>query len=205
VPVITDRLRNYATAIADPTRGMILLELDRAGELTATQLARRLELGTNNVYHHMRVLLSLGVVDSPRLVPGPTYVEKFYRINPELNAALRLDPTWFGEVQHTMTAEDRQALLVGVYLTMANVLRQAARHYGEMDAETLDRSFQRDHLNMTMINRVSREHLHARLEGIRTVLENTDRQFAEDLSPRLDVMLLAALPSWWDAGAESAE
>src|SRR5207248_140852 len=88
MPVIAQRLSQYAEAMADPTRGMILVELDRAGELTATQLARRLDLSPNNVYHHMRVLLQLEVVDPPRAVPGDTYVEKYYHINPEIRAAL---------------------------------------------------------------------------------------------------------------------
>src|SRR5215469_6699259 len=65
-------LRNTIEAMLDPTRGAILLELERAGEMTATQLARQLDLTANNVYHHMRVLSRLGILEPPRTVPGKT-------------------------------------------------------------------------------------------------------------------------------------
>jgi DNA-binding transcriptional ArsR family regulator len=202
MPAIAHRLRQYAEAIADPSRGTILLEIDRAGELTPTQIARRVGMTPNNVYHHMRVLFQLGVVDPPRIVPGDTYVEKYYHINPEIRAALRLDPQWYGEVQRTLTAEDRQALLVGVYLTMANLLREAAKQYGEMDVETLDRHVLDEQLNMAVINRIGRRQLRISLEKIRTVLQEGDREFAEDLSPHTDVMLIAGLPDW--SGGETS-
>jgi DNA-binding transcriptional ArsR family regulator len=204
MPAIADRLHNYATAISDPTRGMILLELDRADELTATHLARRLGLGVNNVYHHMRVLLELGVVDPPRRVPGETYVEKYYRINPELRAAVRLDPAWYNEAQKTMTPEDRQALSVGVCLTMANLLRQTAREYQEMDAERFAQLHDQ-HTMLLAINRLSRDQLESRLSILRETFAREDWEYAEDVSPRTDLMLLAILPAAHDEGDEQSQ
>jgi DNA-binding transcriptional ArsR family regulator len=192
--VITDRLQHYAEAITDPTRGRILLELDHGGELTATQLARRLGLGVNNVYHHMRILLGLGVVDPPRRVPGDTFVEKYYCINPELQAALRLDPAWYTEAQQTMTAEEKQALTVGVCLTMANLLRQTAREYQEMDAERFAQLHD-EHTMLLGISRLSRAQLESRLSLLYETFEREDWEYAEDLSPRTDRMLLAVLPA----------
>ena len=84
---------------------MILVELNRAGELTGTQIAKRLDLTVNNVYHHLRVMRQLGVIDPPRIVPGDTYVEKYYSINPELRAALRLDPEWYTKAQEALGPE----------------------------------------------------------------------------------------------------
>jgi DNA-binding transcriptional ArsR family regulator len=191
---IADRLRQYATAIADPTRGMILIELNRAGELTGTQIAKRLDLTVNNVYHHLRVMRQLGVIDPPRIVPGDTYVEKYYSINPELRAALRLDPEWYTKAQETLSPKDQQAVVVGVLLTMALLLRRTAQDYQEMDPDALDRHLS-DQLAMFSMNQISREQLRFRVGTVRNVLERADRQFAEDLSPRTDLMLVAALPA----------
>lgn len=203
MPVIANQLRQYATAMADPTRGMILTELERAGELTATQLARRLDLSPNNVYHHMRVLLQLEVVDPPRAVPGETYVEKYYHINPQILAALRLDPEWYERVRESLTVEDRQAIIVSICMTMSHLLRQAARDFEGMDATTLDRYVREERLVMLSINRVSREQLTSRLAILRDALTEEDREFAEDLSPQSDLMLIAALPLLWSNEGET--
>ena len=202
MPAIADRLRQYATAIADPTRGKIIMELDRTGELTATQLARRLGMNANNIYHHMRVLLELGVVDPPRIEPGQTYVEKYYRINPMIEAAVRLDPAWYDREQQTMTVEDRQAVIVSTCLTMSHLLREAAFTYGEMNAEALDQYARGEQLMMLAIGHLSRRHLVSQLAILRRAFEEEDREFAEDLSPRTDVMLVASLPF---VGAQSAD
>src|SRR5215472_13102140 len=95
---LEELLRSYIKALSDATRGAIVQELGHVDELTATQLAHRLGLSANNVYHHMRILLQLGVVDPPRAVPGPTYVEKYYRLNPQLRLATE-DPNWLDRTQ----------------------------------------------------------------------------------------------------------
>jgi DNA-binding transcriptional ArsR family regulator len=195
MPKIADQLRQYATAIADPTRGMILVELNRAGELTGTQIAKRLDLTVNNVYHHLRVMRQLGVIDPPRIVPGDTYVEKYYSINPELRASLRLDPEWYTKAQEALDPEDQQAVVVGVLLTMALLLRRTAQDYQDMDAADLNRHLADQRLAMFSMNQISRAQLRFRVGTVRNVLDRADRQFAEDLSPRTDVMLIAALPS----------
>jgi DNA-binding transcriptional ArsR family regulator len=191
---LSEQLRQYAVAISDPTRGSIVVELDRAGELTATHLARRLGLTANNVYHHMRVLRGLGVVDPPRAVPGDTYVEKYYRINPELQAAVRLDQDWYERVGPTLAPEDRQALVISVCLTMAELLRRAARNVREMETGTFMRQVTEEQMLTLSMNRISRGQMQARMQAVRAVLEQQDREWAEDTAPRTELMLLAGLP-----------
>lgn len=200
--VVANRLRGFAEAIADPTRATIVAELDRAGELTATQLARRLNLTPNNVYHHMRVLRELDVVDPPRIAPGDTYVEKYYAINPELRAALRLDPAWYHTVQEEMTPEDRQTAVVSQCLTMSHLLRRAARQYAEMDAETLDRHLQEQMSVMLAVSRIGREELQGRLVALRAALDESDRKWAESTESRTDLLLIAGLPDLWHEETE---
>jgi DNA-binding transcriptional ArsR family regulator len=195
MPTIGEQLHRYALAVADPTRGMILVELSRVGELTGTQLARRLGLTPNNVYHHMRILLQLGVVEPPRVVPAETYVEKFYHVNPAVQAALRLDPEWYDSAPEMITLEDRQAIVVSMCLTMAHLLRQAARDYQQMDPGDLDRAVRDQQLVTLSINRVSRDELTGRMRAFLASLDETDRKFAEDLTPKDDLILFAGLPS----------
>jgi DNA-binding transcriptional ArsR family regulator len=194
---ITDQLHQYVEAISEPTRGAILGELHRLGEATPAQLARRLDVPANNIYHHMRVLLRLGVVDPPRAVPSESYVEKYYRVNPRLHGALRLDPDWYRELDRDITAEDRQAALVSTCLTMAILLRAAARHLQRQDPEELDRDIHEHQHVALAVNPLSREQLNFRLAGFNDVLHAEDRKFAEDTTPRTDMMLMATIPDMW--------
>lgn len=192
-------LRNYIKALSDPTRGAIVQELGHADELTATQLARRLGLTANNVYHHMRILLQLGVVNPPRAVPGPTYVEKYYRLNPELLRATE-DPNWLDRTQAAMTPAERQALMIGMCLMMAHRLQRAARRYEAMDAEAFDQMAHTQQLVMASINDMGRERLLARLHALRTLLqrEHEEHHWSDDHAPETDMVLMACLPAIWD-------
>jgi DNA-binding transcriptional ArsR family regulator len=194
MPTIGEQLHRYAEAVSDPTRGMILVELGRAGELTGTQLARRLGLTANNVYHHMRVLLALGVVDPPRVVPAETYVEKFYHVNPAVQAALRLDGQWYDRSSEELTVEDRQAVVVSMCLTMAHLLRQAARGYAQMDPETLDRQVREQRLIGLSINRVGRDELKRRMVACLKELDDAGGESPKKGASQDDLLLFAGLP-----------
>jgi DNA-binding transcriptional ArsR family regulator len=195
---LEDLLRSYIKAISDATRGAIVQELGHADELTATQLAHRLGLSANNVYHHMRVLLQLGVVNPPRAVPGPTYVEKYYQLNPRLRQATE-DPDWLDRTQSTMTPKERQALVIGMCLTMAHRLQLAARRYGAMDAETFDRMAHTEELLMISVNDMGRKRLVARLRELRALLQREYGEFppSSDSASETDMVLIAGLPAIW--------
>jgi DNA-binding transcriptional ArsR family regulator len=197
-------LRNYITAMTDPTRGMIVMELGHASELTPTQLAKRLGLSANNVYHHMRVLRELGVVDPPRAVPRETYVEKYYRVTPELERLTSADPFWLDKAQARMSAADRKALIIGVYLTAARLLTRAARRYEAMDSATFEEIIYQRELGMVSLNSMSRERMVGRLAALRGVLreENDARRAAgeppDDPADERDMVIMAGLPLNWD-------
>ncbi len=196
---LEELLRNYIKALSDATRGAIVQELGHADELTATQLARRLGLSANNVYHHMRILLQLGVVDPPRAVPGPTYVEKYYRLNSQLRRATE-DPNWLDRTQAAMTPEERKALVIGMCLMMAHRLQRAARRYEAMDAETFDQMAHTQQLLMISVNDMGRERLVARLEALRAMLQREYEEHPWSSKPSLesDMVLMAGLPDIWD-------
>ena len=203
----SELLRKYIEAMSDPTRGAILMELAHAGELTPTQLARRLGLTANNVYHHMRVLRELGVVSPPRAAPRETYVEKYYRVAPELLAAMPTDPNWLDRMQADMTPGDRKALIIGMYLTAARLLTRAARRYEAMDDATFDEVIYRRQLGMVSINNLSRERLTRRLKALRdTLRDEYAAQEAEggaaDEQAERDMVIMASLPLMWDEGSE---
>jgi DNA-binding transcriptional ArsR family regulator len=195
---LEELLRSYIKAISDATRGAIVQELGHADELTATQLAHRLGLSANNVYHHMRVLLQLGVVNPPRAVPGPTYVEKYYQLNPKLRQATE-DPDWLDRTQSTMTPQERQALVIGMCLTMAHRLQLAARRYGAMDAETFDLMAHTEELLMISVNDMGRKRLVARLRELRALLQREYEEFppSSDSASETDMVLIAGLPAIW--------
>jgi DNA-binding transcriptional ArsR family regulator len=198
-------LRNTIEAMLDPTRGAILLELERAGEMTATQLARQLDLTANNVYHHMRVLSRLGILEPPCTVPGKTYVEKYYRVKHELSASTR-DHGWVDRVQRTLTPEERKALFISMCLSMAQMLRHAARRYERMDAEELDAVVHQEQLGMLSINHVSEERLRHRLAGLRELIAREAELFPDEAQATsyMHVVLMAALPLLWPPQREGA-
>jgi DNA-binding transcriptional ArsR family regulator len=195
-------LRNAIEALSDPTRGAILLELGRAGELTATQLARHLGLSANNIYHHMRVLTKLNLLEPPRVVPGKTYVEKFYRIRRELMMSTR-DPEWVDRVLRSLTSQERKALLISLFLRAAQILHQAAQRYERMDAETLDKLFSQLQQGMISINQMNHERLRYRVAGLRELIAREAVLFPDtpEEGDASDVVVMAALPFFWDAAA----
>ena len=195
-----DLLRGFIRALSDPTRGAILTELEHAGELTATQLARRLGLTANNVYHHMRVLRELGVVGEPRVVPRETYVEKYYQLAPEIRAVLDNDPEWLDKAQSGLSAEERKELFISMCLEMAQLLQRAARRYAEMDAETFDSLIQRRTLSMLSINEMGQARLESRLKSLRDTLRQEHESGIADDEPRSrqHIALMASLPFIWD-------
>ncbi len=219
---IAELLRQYMVAMYDPTRGAILMELGHAEELTPTQIARRLGLTANNVYHHMRVLREMGVVDPPRAVPRETYVEKYYRINADLAAAVNSDPEWLDKTQASQTSADRKALFTGMCMTMAQLLMRAARRYQAMDDEAFERKFYETQDIMASVNSMDHEKLVRRLASLRGILAEEWRADAEvrpkdaaddadtpsdgavarpgreTSANRRNIVLIAALPLLWD-------
>ncbi len=219
---IAELLRQYMVAMYDPTRGAILMELGHAEELTPTQIARRLGLTANNVYHHMRVLREMGVVDPPRAVPRETYVEKYYRINADLAAAVNSDPEWLDKTQASQTSADRKALFTGMCMTMAQLLMRAARRYQAMDDEAFERKFYETQDIMASVNSMDHEKLVRRLASLRGILaeewradaEARPKDAADDADTpsdgavarpgretsanRRNIVLIAALPLLWD-------
>jgi DNA-binding transcriptional ArsR family regulator len=201
VDPLSTLLRQYVVGLSDATRGAILTELKHSGELTATQLARRLGLTVNNVYHHMRVLTQLGIVERSRVVPGPTYVEKYYRLPPDLRAVVTRDPDWLDRTQATLTPAERQELMVGMCLNMAQLLQRAAQRYAQMDAEKFDHMAREQQLLMLSINEVSRKRLQARLQTLSKVLRDEHESGLwnqEGGTPHSDMVLMAGLPLLWD-------
>ncbi len=205
---IHELLRQYIAAVSDPTRGAIVMELGHAKELTPTQIARRLGLTANNVYHHMRVLRAMGIVDPPRAVPRDTYVEKYYRINADVAAAVNSDPDWPDMAQLNLTTADRKALFTGLCMTMAQLLMRAARRYEAMDDDAFDRLVFQRRLGLVSINDLQRDTLERRLTNWRAlVAEEQAAASGVGAQPTRDMALMAALPLMWDVedGEESAE
>ena len=115
------------------------------------------------------------------------------------------DPEWLDRVQATMTVEDRKELIVGMCLTMAQLLQRAARRYEAMDAEALDALIRQRGLGMLSMNEMGRKRLEWRLKALRDVLrQEYEAGFMEPRSegegtsetPR-DMVLMAGLPLLW--------
>jgi DNA-binding transcriptional ArsR family regulator len=196
----TEFLRAFIRALSDPTRGAILTELEHSGELTATQLAKRLGLTANNVYHHMRVLRELKVVGEPRVAPRETYVEKYYQLAPEAQAVVGSDPEWLDRVQKGLSAEERKELFVSMCLEMAQLLQRAARRYAEMDAEQFDTLIYQRKFGMLSINEMGQTRLQSRLQSLRDTLRHEYESGIADEEPlaRQHVVLMAGLPFLWN-------
>lgn len=184
-------------ALGDATRGAILLELEHQEERTPTQLARALGLSANNVYHHMRVLRRLEVVAPPRAVPGPTYVEKYYRLHPDLVRATS-DPLWLDQVLEGEQPDVHRRLRAAELLLLANLLRRAA---AQTEALTEDQvREQREHaLSMVSTARVSRPHYLRRLERMRGIVsgERGEERDAAGEASAQDLVLMVGIPALW--------
>jgi DeoR family suf operon transcriptional repressor len=109
-------------------RGTVLLQLKRARELTAKELAARLGLSLNAVRHHLKELELEGLVGHQRMhrgVGAPVFV---YRLSP---AGEGLFPRRYGQaltamLDHVVEREGREAaveLLESYFGTLARRLR----------------------------------------------------------------------------------
>ncbi len=181
-------LRNYLDALAEPTRANLLLELEAAGELTATQLARRLGLSVNNVYHHIRVLNRLGVLAKPRIVPGATFVEKYYKVLPAITGAL--DHGWYDETSKELPVAERQMRWSVFCAQVGQLLLRAADRYAAMTPEEWQRTVLSEQSGMISLRLLDQERYLADLAKLREVV-NEPSHGVEDSQ---QVMIIAALP-----------
>jgi len=181
-------LGQYLEALTDPTRASILFELEGAGELTATQIARRLGLTVNNVYHHIRVLNRLGVLAEPRVVPGPSYVEKYYRVQGALTEPL--DPTWYDEASRERTMAQQQLQWCAFCAHLGQVFLQAAQRYAALAPEEWEKTVLGDWAGMLSRRDLARDRYLGDLEKIRAVVN----QPGPEAPDRGNIMIVAALP-----------
>src|SRR5262249_15543865 len=127
---------------------------------------------------------------------------------PELAMGAR-DPGWVDRVQHSLTPQERKALLISVLLQASQILRQAANRYERMDAETLDKLFNQEQLGLVSINQMQLERLQYRVAGLRELIAREAVLFPNltEESRAPDVVMMAALPLFWEAAefAESGE
>ena len=181
-------LRNYLDALSEPTRANLVLELQAAGELTATQLAKRLGLSVNNVYHHIRVLNRLGVLAKPRIVPGPTYVEKYYQVLPEISKAT--DPGWYDAASGPLSTAERQARWAAFCAQVGQIFLRAAERYAAMSPEDWNETVlarQSGMISLRLLPAVQYEADLAKLRGI-------VMQQVEGVEECQQVMVIAGLP-----------
>lgn len=201
---LEQRLSNLVEALGDATRGAILLELEHQEERTPTQLARALGVSANNVYHHMRVLRRLEVVAPPRAVPGPTYVEKYYRLHPDLVRATR-DPFWLDQVLEGERSDVHRRLMAAELLLLAHLLRRAAALTAALSDEQVRE--QRDGaLAMVSTGRVTRPRYLQRLERMRAIVsaERDDAREAADDRRGQDLVIMVGIPALWRAESDAS-
>ncbi len=189
-------LERYVEALSEPTRANLLLELEDAGELTATQLAKRLNLTVNNVLHHMRILKGYGVLASPRVVPGPTYVEKYYQLHPTIKTAIH-EPGWLDRSQQHMSLGMRQAFWVAFAMTLGQLMIRAAKRYQAMDANTWNDTVLKDSQGMLSLRTLATEQYRQDLALLRQSVVNREHDSPTDGH----VMIIAAFPSIFKASS----
>ncbi len=188
-------LKAYIEAVSEPTRASILMEIEKAGELTATQLAERLDLTPNNVYHHLRVIKRFGVLDEPRVVPGSTYVEKYYRLRAELSEAFK-DPGWLDRAQQDLSVEARQAFWCAFAMVAGQLMIRAAKQYQAMDPATWQETVLQQPTGMISLRELGPSQYQENLATLRAQVVNRP---TEDGEPHQYVLLIAALPGIWDS------
>lgn len=180
-------LRNYLDALAEPTRANLLLEIGAAGEMTATQLARRLGLSVNNVYHHIRVLNKMGVLAEPRVVPGPSYVEKYYKVKPEIAGN---DPLWYDKASEGLSAAERQVRWAAICAQLGHLLLRAAERYAAQTPEEWERTVLTEKTGMISLRTLGRERYLSDLAKVREIVVEPN----PDVPGSDDMMIVAALP-----------
>lgn len=103
--------RETAKLFADETRVKILELLAEEGEMTNSQLARRLNLAKGTITHHLKLLEDAGIVYIGRIEPETHGIPmKFYRLKVELVPFKASQPVKYAPFKEGLKKEVEEAL-----------------------------------------------------------------------------------------------
>ena len=113
VHIITDP--KVAKLFADETRRRILRVLSHH-ELSATDLAKRLEKNHSSIVHHLNMLLDAGLIEITRSEPVRNMIQPFYRsISQEFHVSYRINEVLEEDPDYSAWTEGYlQRLLLGL-------------------------------------------------------------------------------------------
>lgn len=193
-----EEFKGLADTLADPTRGRIYLTLStlHLKGMTATQLAKDLELNVNTIYYHLRLLREVGLVSDPEVVVRDNYIEKYYRLAPQIRAAMRRDPSALDKAMRDLPLEQRQKITVALCSAAAQLFARAARQIEAMPAEKYEDLWCPPALGTISIGHFKREEYQANLEALRQLIlsqpEMQKGEEEEDGGPH--VIIMGGLP-----------
>jgi hypothetical protein len=139
----------------------------------------------------------LRLVSYPRAVPGLTYVEKYYRLHPNLAAATQ-DPHWLDRTLESEPPIVQRRLMAAELLPMSHLLRQAAARTEMLDDDAVAEQ-RRAARSMLSLGRVSRPRFLGPLEAMRRIVEAKHERYGEGSGAAVgtDLVLMVGVPDVW--------
>ena len=128
----------YAEAFKNTTRAMIVFQLFRKPEMTATEISKALDEDVDLVYYHMKSLKTLGIVSEPRVEVRGNYLEKYYSLAPEVRKRFaevdkRAKRKW-GE----MAPEEFRQMLLAASAIVKSVIIGSTNQIEKADTSMID-------------------------------------------------------------------
>jgi len=181
----------YVEAFKNTTRAMIIFQLFRKPEMTATEISRALDEDVDVVYYHMKSLKTLGIVSEPRVEVRGNYLEKYYSLTPEVRKRFaevdkRANQKW----QEMAPEEYRQVLLTASALVKSAVVG-SANQIEKADTSVIDKLSKKGNFSIRVFY-CTKEQYYEFLDYLKTISKSPDEK--NESAERDYVIAILAMP-----------
>jgi len=179
----------YAEAFKNTTRAMIVFQLFRKPEMTATEISKASDEDVDVVYYHMKSLKTLGIVSEPRVEVRGNYLEKYYSLAPEVRKRFaevdkRAKRKW-GE----MAPEEFRQVLLTIFAVLKSMVVGSANQIEKADTSLIDKLNKKKNFMIRLIY-CTKEDYYEILDDLKKIAKSPQSDSAE----RDYVITLLAMP-----------
>ena len=179
----------YLEAMKNTTRALVVSQLLRKQEMTATEISKVLDEDVDVVYYHMKSLKKLGIVSEPRVEVRGNYLEKYYSLTPEVRKRFDEVDKRANRKLGEMAPEEFRQMLLTAYTCVKSVLVGSANQIEKADTSLIDKLNKKKNFMIRLIY-CTKEDYYEILDDLKKIAKSPQSDSAE----RDYVITLLAMP-----------
>ncbi len=129
----------YVEALKQRTRAMIVFQLLRNPEMTATEISKALGEDVDVVYYHMKSLKALKMVSKPRVEVRGNYLEKYYSLAPDVRRRFTEVDKSANKKWGEMAPEEYRQILMTAFAHIKSVVVGSANQVEKADTRIIEK------------------------------------------------------------------